>query len=247
MKLLIRILILTMMINSTAVLAQSNTPITIPLNELIGQYNEKTHSNFIALDSTILPVNKTGMYLQKEPTKQLILAYQAFKKHHPTIPFVIVSATRNYTYQNGIWQRKWQNLFPKYKDSMQTANAILQYSSMPGTSRHHWGTDVDITSLSSDYFRKNAQGKILYAWLLENMPKFGFCQAFTEGRNSGYQPEEWHWSYQPIAKQYIHQYKEIMEQQPETIINKLTFAGHDNLTMKQIIEEYVYSVNAECY
>lgn len=247
MKLFIRTLMLTMIMNSTVTFAQSDTSTVIPLNELIGQYNEKTHSNFIALDSTILPVNKKGMYLQTEPTKQLILAYQAFKKQHPTIPFVIVSATRNYTYQNGIWQRKWQNLFPQYKDAMKTASAILQYSSMPGTSRHHWGTDVDITSLSSDYFRKDTQGKILYAWLLENMPKFGFCQAFTEGRNSGYQPEEWHWSYQPIAKLYIQQYKEIMDKQPEAIIEKLTFKGHADLEMKQIIEQYVYSVNAECY
>ena len=46
----------------------------ITLNKLIGQFDEKKDNGFIALDSTILPVNKKGMYLQKEPTEQLIKA-----------------------------------------------------------------------------------------------------------------------------------------------------------------------------
>ncbi|QIQ20529.1 M15 family metallopeptidase [Zophobihabitans entericus] len=224
-----------------------STQQVIQLDELIGQFNEKSHPNYVALDSTILPVNKTGMYLQKEPLNKLIEAYHAFKAAHPNIPFVIVSATRNYTYQNGIWQRKWNSLYPKYNNATQTAADILQYSSMPGSSRHHWGTDVDITSVSSSYFQQDPKGKILYQWLVENMPKYGFCQAFNEGRDAGYLPEEWHWSYRPIAKQYIARYKYLLETQPEVIINKLNFAGHKELDLKTLLGQYVLSVNTDCY
>lgn len=220
---------------------------SISIDKLIGQFNEKKDNDFISLDSTILPVNKSGMYLQKEPTEQLIKAYQDFKKQHPKIPFVVVSATRNYSYQNGIWQRKWNTLFPKLKNEQQTAVDILQYSSMPGSSRHHWGTDFDITSLSSDYFKQDSQGKILHQWLEENMPKYGFCRPFSEGRSGGYQPEEWHWSYKPIAKEYLKQYQMILEQEPAKIISKLNFSGYNKITLADLLKEYVLDVNSDCF
>lgn len=220
---------------------------SIPLDKLTGQFNEKTDTEFVSLDSTTLPVNKSGMYLQKEATEQLVQAYADFKKAHPKIPFIIVSATRNYTYQNGIWQRKWNAIFPKLKNEQLTAEDILRFSSMPGTSRHHWGTDIDITSVSSDYFRKDSQGKVLYQWLQENMPKYGFCQAFNEGRKGGYQPEEWHWSYKPIAKKYLAEYLRILEQDEEQVIGKLNFIGHNKISLKQLVHEYVSDVNLDCY
>jgi len=220
---------------------------TIPLEKLIGQFNEKLDQEFIALDSTELRVNKPGMYLQKEPTAQLIKAYHDFKKQHPNIPFIVVSATRNYDYQSAIWQRKWNAILPKLKNEQSTAKDILKYSSMPGSSRHHWGTDFDITSVSPEYFHHTAQGKILYQWLLDNMPKYGFCQPFNEGRSGGYYPEEWHWSYRPIAKNYLMQYKSVLEQDDQAILSKLNFAGHNKIKLKALLQEYVLDVSKDCY
>jgi len=220
---------------------------TIPLEKLIGQFNEKSDQEFVALDSTELPVNKPGMYLQKEPTAQLIKAYHDFKKQHPNIPFIVVSATRNYDYQNGIWQRKRNALLAKLKNEQSIAKDILKYSSMPGSSRHHWGTDFDITSVSPEYFHHTAQGKILYQWLLDNMPKYGFCQPFNQGRLGGYYPEEWHWSYKPIAKNYLMQYKNVLEQDDQAILSKLNFAGHNKIKLKALLQEYVLDVSKDCY
>lgn len=220
---------------------------TIPLNKLIGQFDEKKDSDFIALDSTELLVNKKGMYLQKEATEQLIKAFKDFRSTHPNIPFIVVSATRNYTYQNGIWQRKWDALSAKLNDPQKIAEEILKYSSMPGTSRHHWGSDVDITSVSSKYFRNDKKGIILYKWLQENLPKYGFCQAFNAGRKGGYQLEEWHWSYKPIASQYIAQYKAILESDPNTIMKMLKFTGHNKIKLESLVKEYVLTVNDDCY
>lgn len=220
---------------------------TIPLTKLLGQFDEKLDPDFIALDSTILPVNKSGMYLQKEVANQLIKAYQDFKKTYPDIPFIIVSATRNYAYQNSIWQRKWNALLPKFKEEQKTANEILKFSSMPGTSRHHWGTDIDITSVAPEYFTQDPKGKKLYQWLQTNMPKYGFCQAFNTGRQGGYQPEAWHWSYKPIASKYIEQYRTNFINNQQSILQHLTFAGYNKLQLAELIKEYVFDVNPDCY
>lgn len=218
----------------------------IPLNELLGQFDEKTHPEFVALDKTELPVNKPGMYLRKVVADKLIAAYQDFKHDHPDIPFIVVSATRNYDYQNGIWQRKWKSIYPSTHDSRKTAKTILKYSSMPGTSRHHWGTDVDITQVESRYFHRDPKGKILFAWLNNNMPKYGFCRSYTEGRAGGYNNEEWHWSYKQLSKPYLARYRWYMKHQPDHVLSKLTFAGYDKLNVQAIITEYVFTINPEC-
>ncbi|MDF7670710.1 M15 family metallopeptidase [Orbaceae bacterium ESL0721] len=245
---MIKTAIIRLLLTSTLLIYSALTMAKqIPLNRLTGQFDEKQDPAFIALDATILPVNKKGMYLQKEPTEQLIKAYQDFKKIHSDIPFIIVSATRNYNYQNGIWQRKWDSLTTQFSQPQQIAEEILKFSSMPGTSRHHWGTDVDITSVSSNFFKNDPKGKILDAWLQQNMKNYGFCQSFNEGRNGGYQTEEWHWSYQPIAKQYIAEYKALLDHNPTKITETLNFTGHDQIRLEALIKEYVLQVNPDCY
>lgn len=219
---------------------------SISIEQLTGHFDEKADLNFIALDETQLPVNKKGMYLQKEVAQQLTQAYQDFKKEHPDVPFVVVSATRNYQYQNGIWTRKWQEKYSKINDAQKTAEDILQFSSMPGTSRHHWGTDFDLTSLDPDYFVSNPKGQILNAWLIENMPKYGFCKPYTKGRNGGYQPEDWHWSYLPISRQYLTQYKEAFEQSPEKLVAQFDFKGANEITLHKLIKEFVFEIDANC-
>lgn len=227
-------------------LASMNVSAQMPGNFLLGQYDETLDARFVNLSQTSLPTNKPNMWLQKEVTDKLLRAYLDFKRDHPDIPFVIVSATRNYQYQNGIWARKWQATYPKFNDHQQTAKDILRFSSMPGTSRHHWGTDIDITNLNSSYFLNDPKGKILYAWLQENMPKYGFCQPYTKGRKQGYQTEEWHWSYQPLSSKYIAQYRQLMADSPETVTQQLTFLGHTNLPLEPLIEQYVFSVDKRC-
>ncbi|CAA6807981.1 MAG: Peptidase M15, partial [uncultured Thiotrichaceae bacterium] len=89
-------------------------------------------------------------------------AYEAFKQMHAAaqkdgIKLVIKSATRNFNYQKGIWERKWtgarkvdgQNLSRSMPDHTRRALKILENSSMPGSSRHHWGTDIDLNSFNN--------------------------------------------------------------------------------------------------
>lgn len=128
------------------------------------------------------------------------------------VRLTLISATRNFDRQKAIWEAKWNGkrlLEGKdkanevYPDPAERARAILRYSSMPGTSRHHWGTDIDLNALTNGYFTAG-EGKRVYDWLRENAPGHGFCQPYTpkgDERPTGYEEERWHWSYLPLATQ----------------------------------------------
>jgi zinc D-Ala-D-Ala carboxypeptidase len=118
------------------------------------------------------------MMLRKEALAALTKMLGAFAAQYPAIPVPVLSATRNFTYQKGIWERKWSGSYSNITGELNRALAIMEFSAMPGSSRHHWGTDVDIFSLSNGDFSKG-NGKVLYTWLVQNAPKYGFCQPFT--------------------------------------------------------------------
>lgn len=103
--------------------------------------------------------------------------------------------------------RKWEGY--KNLSPIKRVKKILEYSSMPSTSRHHWGTDLDLNNLNNSYFEKG-RGAKEYDWLIENTNKYGFYQVYTskeEGRR-GYNLEKWHWSYIPLSEKYLKFYND---------------------------------------
>ena len=57
----------------------------------------------------------------------------------------MISSFRDYYRQQGIWERKYLRFTDE--DGLSPLDAIekiIEYSTIPGTSRHHWGTDIDI-------------------------------------------------------------------------------------------------------
>jgi hypothetical protein len=79
---------------------------------------------------------------------------------------------------------------------------ILQASSAPGISRHHWGSDADLFSTEPVDWRAGGQFADEYSWLQRNAATFGFLQSFTAASQAagGYIEERWHWSYYPLAQ-----------------------------------------------
>ncbi len=87
-------------------------------------------------------------------------------------------------------------------------DAILAWSALPGTSRHHWGTDLDIfdaSALSRDSlklepweYQAGGPCHALTRWLEANMADYGFYRPYREDLG-GVKPEPWHLSYAPIA------------------------------------------------
>ncbi len=214
---------------------------------LLGHINPATDANFCRVRGPY--ADRGGLYLLDEVYEAFVRMHEAAEKDG--IQLVIVSATRNFSAQKRIWERKWmgirlvdgQDLAQTVPDPIDRARIILRYSSMPGTSRHHWGTDIDINSVENAYF-ESPEGRKVYAWLAANARDFGFCQPYTTKGNDrprGYEEEPWHWSYCPIAKHYLEQYV-----QKVTCEDIRGFKGSDTATRIDVIANYVLTINPKC-
>jgi LAS superfamily LD-carboxypeptidase LdcB len=131
------------------------------------------------------------------------------------------SSFRDFSRQLAIWNGKFSGERPMFDASgrpigaaelslQQRVDAILLWSALPGASRHHWGTDVDLIdarAIAPDYrvrltpeeFAPGGPFAKLAGWLDANAPRFGFFRPFR-GVLSGVQPEPWHYSFAPIAE-----------------------------------------------
>ncbi len=203
-------------------------------SDLLGDINPARHHDFKKLRSKY--TTKSSAYLRDE-------VYDAFKDmwkaaRKDDISLIIVSATRNRSYQSGIWNRKW-NSFGGEENSR--AERILQYSSMPGTSRHHWGTDFDLNALENSYF-ESGEGLKVYQWLKTHAAEFGFYQpyiAYNDYREQGYREEKWHWSYFPLASKFQRAYNHLINYE-----DLKGFAGDENALRLKVIDAYVNGVDA---
>jgi zinc D-Ala-D-Ala carboxypeptidase len=131
-----------------------------------------------------------------------------------------------------------------FSNDTEKAKIILKYSSMPGTSRHHWGTDIDINNVNPNYWEVD-KGKELYEWLKENAKsRFKFCQVYSEKSlrgKIGYEQEKWHWSYMPLAKGYLAEFKNKVIADD---VKNLGFLGGD--VASSLMDEYISSINPDC-
>ncbi|MEC9221501.1 MAG: M15 family metallopeptidase [Bacteroidota bacterium] len=175
---------------------------TFTLDELLGQVNYHTHENFVLLDRKY--TDGRNHYLCKDAAQAFTL--MADDAASSDINLKVLSSSRNFSDQRRIWENKWQREdFIEFDSGPQRCRAILEYSSMPGTSRHHWGTEVDIHSLNNSAFEKG-EGLRIYEWLTQHAADYGFFQPYTAGRNRGYEEEKWHWSYYPVSGPMLEQY-----------------------------------------
>jgi LAS superfamily LD-carboxypeptidase LdcB len=135
----------------------------------------------------------------------------------------IASSFRSYARQLAIWNGKASGQRKVYDDAgcevdlaslspRAQLRAILRYSAIPGTSRHHWGTDLDIydaAAVPGDYRVQLSPQEVapsglfdhLHNWLDQRMAageSHGFYRPYATDRG-GVAPERWHLSYAPLA------------------------------------------------
>ena len=222
---------------------------TAPVSYLTGRFAPEKHPAFVSLAGYGIPTRGRPILVRQETAEALRALHAALKKDHPKMPFWVTSGTRNWYSQKSIWERKWngrtlvggKRLNQSIPDPTRRAKKILEYSSMPGTSRHHWGSDVDINSLTNTYYKKG-KGRVLYAWLQKNAERFGFCQPYTAGRKAGYQEERWHWSYRPLSRPLLAQWLEQIKERRAKLMGK--FAG--STASIQLAPVYVETINPAC-
>jgi LAS superfamily LD-carboxypeptidase LdcB len=136
-----------------------------------------------------------------------------------------ISGFRSFERQSAIWNAKatgqralladdGRPLDFKSLTSNEVIKAILRWSALPGASRHHWGTDMDVydaAAVPPGYEvqltpeESNTKFSVLHAWLDQNMRRFGFFRPYARDLG-GIAPEAWHLSYEPLAGEYFAKY-----------------------------------------
>jgi D-alanyl-D-alanine carboxypeptidase len=203
---------------------------------LIGRDNYATDTSFINVSNSY---TNNLVYLKKDTYRNYIKMYDAALKEN--IKLTIISGTRSFFDQRDKWQSKWNNPeFNKIHDPTTRATKLLRWWSMPGTSRHHWGTEIDIVNMKLAFY-KTAAGRKMYTWMCENASKYGFYQPFNAGRTTGYQEEKWHWSYLPLSKVYL---KEYLKQVHYSDI--AGFPGCAEASKLAVFESQVLAINPIC-
>lgn len=201
-------------------------------DELLGRFIPESHPDFVRISSEFASHN--AHYLRREVAEAFYKMARDAQKDG--IRLTVVSSTRNYTRQKTIWENKYN----KYAGTpFDRANQILQYSSMPGTSRHHWGTDFDLNSVDPEYFNTPV-GQRVYDWLRKHAWKYGFFQPYTAidyVRNSGYFEEKWHWSYKPLADLFLWAYRMMVSYDDLS-----GFTGSETAKSLNVIENYVLTI-----
>lgn len=131
-----------------------------------------------------------------------------------------VSGFRDFDRQRQIWNAKCRGERPVLDRSGQPIDVaqlppgeridtILLWSALPGASRHHWGSELDIIDLAQwpaaqpwrleavDFAAGGCCAR-LDAWLAEHALGFGFYRPYARDEG-GIQPEPWHLSYAPVS------------------------------------------------
>lgn len=170
------------------------------------------------------------------------------------------SSFRDFSRQQLIWNGKFNGerkvhddagnaLDLTQLDDWQKAQAILRWSALPGASRHHWGTEIDIfdpdllpqgqsLQLEPWEYEKGGYFFELSGFLTENLPHFDFNLPFMQmpaEKKIGREP--WHISYMPLAEKAKQLFSaEVLLQawEKEEIGGKATLQQH----LPQIFEQY---------
>ncbi len=136
------------------------------------------------------------------------------------IELKVVSGFRDFNHQLAIWNAKFKGERPlldalgaplNHADlyEYELIDAILTWSALPGASRHHWGSDLDVVDAAAvlpgtrpqllpTEFAPGGCFERLHGWLDSNMGQFGFFRPYARDRG-GVRPEPWHLSYAPVS------------------------------------------------
>ncbi|MGB6136895.1 MAG: M15 family metallopeptidase [Shewanella sp.] len=142
------------------------------------------------------------------------------------IDLQLCSAYRPFERQALIWNAKASGARPLLDKASQPVNyaalsepqlidTILIWSALPGASRHHWGTDIDVfdakqinkasLQLVTAEYQDSGPCAAMHQWLQQHASQYGFYFPY-QPQQSGVSPEPWHLSYYPIADNYLAQF-----------------------------------------
>ncbi|GGW68116.1 M15 family metallopeptidase [Alishewanella tabrizica] len=199
--------------------------------------------------------------------QQVVPAYQRLVSAMAAdgIRLKVVSSWRSFERQARIWQAKCEGRRPVYNALQQALNitqltglakleAIMLYSALPGASRHHWGTELDVydaAAVTADYEPQLAPAEYaqggpfhqLSCWLQEHAAQYDFFLPYQHYQG-GVAAEPWHISYKPLAKECQAAFSLPMLQR---ILQTTPIAEQEQvlLHLPQLFERYITNIYHE--
>lgn len=181
----------------------------------------------------------------------------------------VVSGHRSFERQMSIWNAKASGKRAVYDDNncpidlsvcsaWEQVQAILRWSALPGGSRHHWGTDIDVydkAAVPIDYNVQLLPEEVddtgvfgpLHQWLDEKIADgtaYGFFRPYSCD-TGGIATERWHLSYAPLALEF---------QTAHTVDVLYTCLSEQPFALKSVVLEHLdeiyqrfVSVDLGCY
>lgn len=172
----------------------------------------------------------------------------------------IVSGYRSFERQLKIWERKWQGVLPlrtingdilehEKLSENEKLEAILTWSALPGASRHHWGTDIDVYDqmaaknmenqfqLIPQEYESGGPFEKLNGILSAELSRLHFSRPYSDYKG-GIAQEPWHISYTPLANEFSEQFS---ASRYHRFLNKLDFSGKNAVlnNFDSIFERFV--------
>lgn len=191
----------------------------------------KVHSNSAEIEiSELFGLTETHLHklsgtefmLHKESVQAFMQMQQAASEDGISIQ--PASAYRSFDRQLLIWNAKARGERDCLDDDgncidiselnhLDLVQGIMRFSALPGASRHHWGSDLDIydsAAVSEDYqvqllaseYSEGGPFHRLNIWLQRRAHEFGFERPYQIDRG-GIAPEPWHISHQPVSQKYV--------------------------------------------
>ncbi len=222
-----------------------------------------TPRQLTGLDAPELVEAEPGRFLQPA----VAAAYQAMQQAAAAdrIALRIASGWRDFSRQQAIFKAKLNGDRPVYDAAQQVItlngmslaaklHAIMLYSALPGASRHHWGTDLDVwdqAAVPDDYVLQLSAAEYapdgpfarLSAWLSQHAGRFGFFRPYRSFRG-GVAIEPWHLSYRPLASQYLQQLT-LPVLQAAMLESKLAEPDEIAAMLPELYQRYICNIDGE--
>ena len=193
------------------------------------------------------------IHLEKETYSAFIKMKDAAEKDGIIIK--LVSGFRDFYRQQMIWNNKYKKFTNEFSlDGPTAIKEIIRFSTIPGTSRHHWGTEIDIIDKNFEnekdllISKKYEEGGIfnsLKKWMDKNSKKFGFYIVYDDDSNRpGFEYEPWHYTYKPVSDLYQ---REFLKLNLKSIISKTKVEGKefiDDEFIKKYIDENIMGISS---
>lgn len=173
------------------------------------------------------------------------ISNQARKKCHR----ILLSAEKHWQPENEKHVVCWHGNQTYSLTADERQSEILQASSAPGISRHHWGTDFDILDRHMNQKHWEKKGTLVKAgqWLEKNAAMFGFYRPYNASNkrdSPAYMEEGWHWSYYPVAQALLN----FANEHQESLNKLLVESWQDKSQYSYIVKywrDYMFNVNKQ--